>query len=210
MRSEYVSKEVLEVIMRRMSPENALAVRLSLTTGLRIGDCLKVRINDLADGNLFYIAEKTLKPGVAHIGAELENELRLNSRGSVFCFPGKYGDKPRTRQTVYADIKKRAKELKIDENVTPHTARKVFAVEELKNKSFDEVQKELQHSDPGITMLYACSDRLGGLQPTSTQNNKKVQKTALLTPKLCEICPFSVGLEEIVDIVVARVLRALG
>lgn len=213
MRSEFITKEVLELLLRRMCQDNALAVRLSLATGLRIGDCLKTRVSDLQDGELFYIAEKTGKPGVVKIGAELEKELRLNSRGSFFCFPGRDGSKPRTRQAVYTDLKKCAKEMKIDENVTPHTARKVFAVEELKNKTFAEVQEELQHSDPSITMLYACADKLtgavfGNAQKTE-KNDEKVRKTELLTPKLCENCIFSIGLDSLVDIVLERVFRAI-
>ena len=213
MRSEYVTKEVLELLLKRMHPGNALAVRLSLVTGLRIGDCLKTLTSDLNGGYLNYTAQKTGKPGVAFVGEALQNELLLNSGGSGFCFPGKNGDKPRTRQAVYTDLKKCAKDLKITENVTPHTARKVFAVEELKNKSFAEVQEELQHSNSSITMLYACSDKLNGAtlgKSTKTQkNDEKRRKTELLTPNFCENCVFSIGLENLIDIVVERVFLAI-
>ena len=213
MRSEYINREVLELLIRKMGRQNALAVELSLLTGLRIGDCLKTRVIDLQDGNLFYVAEKTGKPGVTHIGEEMEKRLRVNSLGTPFCFPGRDGSKPRTRQTVYTDLKKCAKELGITENVTPHTARKVFAVEELKHKTFAEVQEELQHSDSSVTMLYACADRLNGFQNgnsrKSAKKGEKVQKNELLTPKICENCIFEIGIDNFVDIVIERVLRAI-
>jgi integrase len=213
MRSEYVSSEVMELALKKMSPDNALAVRLSLATGLRIGDCLKCRVDELRDGKLFYVAQKTGKIGTAVIGSKLEKELRLNSGGGVWCFPGRDGTKPRTRQAVYIDLKKCAKELGIEENLTPHSARKVFAVEELKSKSFAEVQEELQHTDGNVTMLYACADKLNGAIFGNTAKNEKngakASKNELLTPKLCENCVFSIGLDSLIDLAVERVLLAL-
>lgn len=143
----------------------------------------------------------------------MEKRLRVNSLGTPFCFPGRDGSKPRTRQTVYTDLKKCAKELGITENVTPHTARKVFAVEELKYKTFAEVQEELQHSDSSVTMIYACADRLNGADignsRKSAKKGEKVQKNELLTPKICENCIFEIGIDNLVDIVIERVFRAI-
>lgn len=45
--------------------------------------------------------------------------------------------------------------------VSPHTARKMWAVEQTKNgKDIRKLQKLMNHSDPSITMVYAMADEI--------------------------------------------------
>jgi site-specific recombinase XerC len=47
-------------------------------------------------------------------------------------------------------------------NVTPHTARKVYAVDEFqKTGNLKKVQKLLNHSDEAVTILYAMANVIG-------------------------------------------------
>lgn len=211
MRSDYIENSVIELVLAKMGYENALAVRLSLATGLRIGDVLKARKSDFEGNVLHFIAQKTNKKGACTLSPDFVKELLNNSGGSDYIFCGRGGDKPRTRQAVYIDFKKAVKELGIKENATPHSARKIFAVEELKNKTFEEVQKELQHSNADVTMLYACADKLKGLKNTSKKqkNGEKSHLNAILTPKTCENCIFEIGLDNFADIVANKVIRAI-
>ena len=144
-----------------MQYENALALRCSLETGLHIGDVLKMRPADIQGRTITYTAQKTGKAGKKVVSADLAKRLKQIA-GKNYVFTGRFGDKPRTRQTVWKDVKKASKELKIQGNLSCHSARKTYAVEEFHNEGLTKTQKELQHNRLDTTMLYAYSDMLTG------------------------------------------------
>jgi integrase len=142
-----------------MAYENRLAVQVSLYTGLRLGDVLKSTPADLVGTKLHYVAEKTGKQGTASLSRALAEKLRKNAnQWWLFPSPYKHGVNHRHRSTVYKDFVDARQRAKVDEHVTPHSARKTFAVETRDKKGFDEVKKALQHDNIGVTMLYALSD----------------------------------------------------
>lgn len=159
MKTDYIKPSIYKKIYQVMEYENALALRVSLETGLRIGDVLALTPADLVGNTIKYTAQKTGKKGKKVISAELSKRLRQIS-SKKFIFPGRFGDKPRTRQTVWKDVKKATKHLKITENVGCHSARKTYAVDLFHEKGLPEVQKELQHDRMDTTMIYAFSDML--------------------------------------------------
>jgi hypothetical protein len=100
---------------------------------------------------------KTGKPDKKVVSADLAKRLRqIANNGRLF--DGRFGDKPRTRQTVWKDVKKAAKQLQLDGNIAPHSARKTYAVEDFREHGLAETQKHLQHDRISTTMLYAFSD----------------------------------------------------
>lgn len=163
-----------------MQYENALALRLSLETGLRIGDCLALTPAQLQGQTISYTAQKTGKRGKKRITADLANRLRKIS-SKKFIFEGRNGNKPRTRQAVWKDVKKASAIAKIEGNFSPHSARKTYAVEEFHAKGFNEVQKELQHDRAETTMLYAYSDILFRKNGNSEFSTDEVMKVVLET-----------------------------
>ncbi len=159
MRADYINPNVYLKIYHIMQYENALALRLSLETGMRISDCLSLTADSLDGQKITFIAQKTGKRGVKKISADLTKRLRGIS-GKKYIFEGRFGTKPRTRQAVWKDVKKAGRELKINANLTCHSARKTFAVEDFHDNGFNHTQKELQHDRAETTMLYAYSDLL--------------------------------------------------
>lgn len=159
MRTDYIKPSVYGKIYQLMQYENALALRTSLETGLRIGDVLKIKRADLNGRTIKFVAQKTGKPGKKVISADLAKRLKQIS-GKTWVFVGRFGDKPRTRQTVWKDVKKAAKTLKLTENVACHSARKTYAVEEYHEKGLPAVQKDLQHDRADTTMIYCFADML--------------------------------------------------
>lgn len=144
-------------------PENRLALEVSLETGLRIGDVLALRIEDLAPR--FTITEaKTRKRRTVKLKADTLRRLRSlaggRPKGFVFVHR-KDPERHRTRQAVYSDLKRAAKAFRIPTAVhcTPHTARKIAAVD-LYHRTGDlkRVQQLLNHSGEGVTLLYALAD----------------------------------------------------
>lgn len=158
MRTDYIKSELYNKIYLRMTYENALALRTSLETGLRIGDVLAIKVADLNGRTLTYTAQKTKKQGRAVLSSDLAHRLKKIA-GRVYVFEGRNGDKPRTRQAVWKDVKQATKGM-FAENVAPHSARKTFAVEDFQEHGLPHTQKALQHDRVDTTMLYAFADML--------------------------------------------------
>lgn len=160
MKSDFVELQTFEKIFPYMQPDNCLAVSLSLQTGLRIGDVVSLKRTQLNKKTriLRYISQKTGKSGECELSWEMCERLCKNA-GKVYIFEGKSKDKHRTRQAVWADVKKASKRAGIEKNVTPHSARKNFAVNLLRNtESIQKVQEALQHTNVALSEYYAHSD----------------------------------------------------
>ena len=160
MKSDFVELKTFEKIFPYMTRENCLAVSLSLQTGLRIGDVVSLKRSQLNKKThiLRYKAQKTGKSGECELSREMVERLCKNS-GKVYIFEGKAPDKHRTRQAVWADVKKASKRAGIVKNVTPHSARKNFAVNLLREtESIEKVQEALQHTNTALAEYYAHSD----------------------------------------------------
>lgn len=160
MKSEYIAPEMLEHILYALTPSNRLVCRVCLQTGLRVGDVLQLR-SDALKKQFTITEQKTGKRRRVSLPAALLREMQQQA-GAVYVFEGrKDPNKPRTRQAVYADLKRAAKAFRLKENLTPHSLRKIYAVK-LFNRSSDleKVQHALNHEYESTTMLYAFSDKL--------------------------------------------------
>ena len=169
-----------------MQYENALALRTSLETGWRISDVLNMKPEHINGRTIRIVAMKTGKPDKKVVSADLAKRLKQIA-SKKFVFEGRFGDKPRTRQAVWKDIKKSAKILKLQGNISCHSARKTYGVEEFKDGGLAKVQKELQHDDVNTTMLYAFADfidtlptKKGENQEKTTENEEKTSKNDII------------------------------
>jgi integrase len=143
-----------------MQRGNVNALRVSLETGMRINDVLSLRPEQVNGRVIRFTASKTGKDGTAKISADLYRELKQGANKD-FVFPSRKAGKHRTRQAVYKDMKKACDILGVTGQISPHSARKTFAVELRKKSGIVEVQKALQHTDKETTMLYAFADAVG-------------------------------------------------
>ncbi|MFQ7854073.1 MAG: tyrosine-type recombinase/integrase [Flavonifractor plautii] len=67
---------------------------------------------------------------------------------------------PKTRQAVWADVKRAARAFRLPQNVAP-SLRKVYAVELLERYGdIQRVQRALNHSSIETTLIYAMADKL--------------------------------------------------
>lgn len=168
-RSEWVSQDVMSHILAALTPENRLAITVSLLTGLRIGDVLNIRTRQLSSERLTVIEEKTLKRRSVRIPDKLREQL-ISYAGKIYVFPNRLDPRRhRTRQAVYKDIKRAAKAFRVHLNITPHSARKCYAVAEYR-RDFNaaRVQRLLNHSSEAVTMIYAIADELTARQHKKT------------------------------------------
>jgi integrase len=166
-RTGYVEPNVFRLLLTALMPANRLALETSMTTGLRISDVLHLKTADLVRTARPTITErKTGKRRRVYFPRALRDALLLQA-GRFFIFEGRYDERhPRTRQAVFKDLKRVAKLYRIDgekirANVAPHSARKIFAVQDFRaHGNLERVRRLLNHSEEAVTMLYALADRL--------------------------------------------------
>lgn len=159
MRTEWLPKGEMEVILRALSPENRLACEISLATGLRINDVLALTPEKVRKQRFTLREEKTGKTRRIRLPIELVNRA-LALSGQHYIFEHRLnGRKHRTRQAVFKDLKKACANFGIKKNVAPHSLRKIYAVEEYElTGDLKKVQKLLNHSNEAVTMLYAMAN----------------------------------------------------
>lgn len=162
MRSDWVNNDIMGHILSALMTENRLAILVSLTTGLRIDDVLSLKTSQLKT-RMTVTESKTKKKRTVRIGESLLDEL-LSISGKIWVFEGRCdARKHRTRQAVYKDIKRACKAFRVPATlkVSPHSARKIYAVKQYKRTcSLDKVQSLLNHSSEAVTMIYALADEL--------------------------------------------------
>lgn len=138
--------------------ENRLVMRVCLHTGLRVGDVLQLRTAQLKH-NFWITEQKTGKRRQVGLPGPLLEDLR-DSAGDLWVFPGADSQKHRTRQAVWKDVKRAARAARLTANAGPHSARKVYAVELLKEYGdIERVKRALNHSSIEVTLIYAMADR---------------------------------------------------
>lgn len=165
MRSRFINRGDVENLARDLGTAAWLPFRVMLETGLRVGDVCKIKRSDLLRREddrpgIRYVAEKTGKEGFALISEGLYGALIKAARSrSGYLFPGREKGKHITRQALYARIKRSCANLGIvPRGISPHSLRKVFAVNLRHEKGLEAVREALQHSNAAVTRVYAYAD----------------------------------------------------
>lgn len=157
MKTEYLLEREVERVMAALMPSNRLVCKVCLHTGLRVSDVLALRPWQI--GRQFWIVEqKTGKRRRVNLTDRLVSEMRSESGGSEWVFPGRDYRKHRTRQAVWQDVKRAARAFRLPQNVAPHSFRKVYAVELLRRcGDIERVRKAMNHSSTSVAMIYAMA-----------------------------------------------------
>lgn len=156
MRTNALKVDSWTVLERLLMPENALVIETMLQTGLRVSDVLALTSAQLRTGQRFTVVEsKTGKGKRIRIGKSLYLRL-LSICGKKYVFQhARDPNKHRTRQAVWADVKRASKALRLPENVAPHSARKSYACGEYaRTHDLKSVKSKLNHSNMETTVLY--------------------------------------------------------
>lgn len=170
MKTEYLLNREVEHVLAALTPSNRLVLRVCLHTGLRVGDVLQLRRDQIAPQ--FWITEqKTGKRRRVGLPAQLLRELKSEC-GAIWVFEGRCNYMAhRTRQAVWADVKRAQRAFRLPQNVGPHSFRKVYAVELMSRYGdIERVRRALNHGSASVTMTYAMADQL------LRAKNRKVSK----------------------------------
>ena len=150
----------MEHVLAALTPSNALVMRVILHTGMRVSDVLELRTDQIKASG-WYTEGKTGKRRRYGLPANLLAQI-LEQAGPYWAFPGRVSpSKHRTRQTVWADVKRAQRAFRMPQNVGTHTARKIYAVDLMaKYGNIEAVRRNLNHSSSSVTALYAMADQL--------------------------------------------------
>lgn len=165
MKTRYLDTSEIRALKKATAASDWLPFEVALYTGLRIGDVLKIKRDDISsDGILTFTAQKTGKTGQIKLPKQLTNKLTANNSSQwVFPSPRKGSAFHLTRQAAWARIKASARRANIEiDGCSPHSLRKVFAVDLFKREGSKAVMDALQHSDMNTTDIYALSDFISG------------------------------------------------
>lgn len=188
-KSDFIAKREFEHILAALMPANRLALEIALATGLRISDVLALTTDQLYKGAVhdengrvtgarFTVREhKTRKRRRVYVTGELVRDA-MGQAGLIYVFPSKcYEDRHRTRQAVYKDLRRVADMWRLPGNlvISPHTARKVYAVSKYQSgASLKKVQELLNHGDQTTTMIYAMADAVTARKLGRKRGNEDV------------------------------------
>ncbi|MGN0686327.1 MAG: tyrosine-type recombinase/integrase [Gemmiger sp.] len=167
-RSSYVEPTSLGLVLAALQPANRLVFEVMLATGLRVGDVLNIKTAQVKRQRFTVKEQKTGKSRRVLIPRELQLRI-LRQAGRLYAFEGRYDwRKHRTRQAVWLDCSRCARFFQHGGavpkgTVSPHSARKVYAVDEYhRTGDLDAVRQKLNHDPAHVatTLLYALSDKL--------------------------------------------------
>jgi site-specific recombinase XerD len=145
-----------------------------LRTGLRVSDVLDLERDKLA--RQFTVRErKTGKRMKCGLPDWLREEIMHNSQGSKWAFPSPTDPaRHRSRQAVWADLKRVQRALRLPVNLGTHSARKTYAVHLMHQYGdIDRVRRALNHDNATVTVVYAMADMLAASAPSRRVNWKR-------------------------------------
>lgn len=147
-------------MLAALTPSNALVMRVILHTGMRVSDVLRLKTADLKSSG-WYTEQKTGKRRRYGLPRELLTQIQAQA-GPVWAFPGRVrSSKHRTRQAVWADVKRAQRAFRMPQNIGTHSARKMYAVDLMtRYGDIEAVRRNLNHSSSAVTAVYAMADQL--------------------------------------------------
>ena len=147
------------------SPRDLLLFTMGVNNGLRVGDLLKVKMDDiigLKPGQFITIREnKTGKENILMVNKAVFKALanylaRRNPGDPEYLFFSRKTKRPLTIQAVNALVKKWTGTINLTGNYGAHTLRKTFGyIQRTKyGVGFEILARRFNHSSPSITMRY--------------------------------------------------------
>ena len=180
-KTEYMLHREVEHVLSALTMANRLVCQVMLHTGLRVDDALSITAEQVRMSRFWVTEKKTGKRRIVGLPEPLRRDIIMhccpNPDRTPWAFPGVDPAKHRTRQAVWKDVKRAARLFRLEQNVAPHSFRKVYAVDLLdRSGDIDKVKRALNHGNYEVTMVYAMADKL--LQA------KKGQKAAYVGRRL--------------------------
>jgi integrase len=160
-RSDYIPWDIaMEKVMsiKDSNPVMASVIAFGINTGLRIGDLLSIRVEDIENGTLLLKEKKTKKHRKVVMNDWLVSFMRSRSLSnrSGYAF-SRNGHAPVTVQSVNRTLKTLFGGL--DVNVSSHSLRKTFGRRVMEQSNYSDAAlmklcELFNHSSPATTRIY--------------------------------------------------------
>lgn len=155
-----LSKEQIKAMIKNTkSLKHRLLIGLLYSSGMRVGECVRLKVDDIGE-NIIFVREGKGKKDRFTITSErllidLKRYLDKRKAKSDYIFDNGFG-KHISIRTAEEIIREAAKRAGINKRVYPHLLRACFATHLLQNKTpIEKVQGLLGHSDIKTTRGYA-------------------------------------------------------
>lgn len=151
--------EVRAMIDKTNSLKHRLLIELLYSSGMRVGECVKIKVGDIQDSIVFIRKEKGNKDRFTitskRFAGETDKYLAMSKRQSDYLFDNGFG-KHTTIRTAEEVIKLAAQRAGIKRRVYPHLLRACFATHLLEDGlPMHTIQRLLGHADIKTTQGYA-------------------------------------------------------
>lgn len=160
MRSDYIYPKIMEHLLSALTKPNRIALTLSMRSGLRIGDVLAIKTADLKS-RMTIVEQKTGHRRRISIPTDLLEDMR-SIAGDMFVFEHRLDKtRHRTRQAVNADLRRACHLFRLPKqiNVTPHSARKIYAVRRWNGSRAPKSMLDvLGHESEPVALIYTMAD----------------------------------------------------
>lgn len=164
-----IPREDVELILDSItSVRDRALITLLLRTGMRIGELLEVKLEDIVLHDqkiLIYVGSKNYEGREVYYSADAEQALkhwlRIRDRTKRFLFYGR-ADKPLSYVAAWSAMRKTLEQASLlDKGYSPHSLRHTFATDMINaGMRIEVLQQILGHQDIEMTLRYArLSDR---------------------------------------------------
>lgn len=163
MKSEFLSEQELAGVQKCLYDwRDMLALEVSRSTGLRVGDVLAMRSEMLVSRPRIR-EEKTGKVRRVYLSKRLLHDLQAIC-GRVWVFEGAKPDRHRSYDALYRDVRQATAAYcgeRSGAHISPHSWRKAYAVRKYRELGdIEAVRRLMGHDEETTTILYALADKL--------------------------------------------------
>ena len=151
--------EQLKRILREQSFRNYFLFVAGINIGIRIGDLLRLKVEDIRERSHIVIREqKTGKERRFRINDSLKTEIAAYVEGKAddsYLFVSRQGGKrPLSRVSAWRILNSAARKAGLD-SIGTHTLRKTFGYHYYRmSRDIAMLQKIFNHASPGVTLRY--------------------------------------------------------
>ena len=161
-------KRIKQFLLGKQNKRDYLMFVLGINTGLRVGDLLALRIDDVLEPGTVTI-KRSVPIREQKTGKLREFELNDAARKAItlylettpkwntaeFLFQSRKGNGALTTRSAHKIIKTTLRELGIKGNFGTHSLRKTFGYHRYSNNvKLETLQKLFNHSSPAVTLRY--------------------------------------------------------
>ena len=161
-------KRIKQYLLGKSSKRDFLMFVMGINTGLRAGDLLALRMEDVLEPSTMVI-KRSVPIREQKTGKIREFELNDAARGAIalylennrawntaeFLFQSRKGNGALTTRAAHKIIKTTLRELGIKGNYGTHSLRKTFGYHRYANNvKLETLQKLFNHSSPAVTLRY--------------------------------------------------------